>query len=128
MGRLVEGLVGVRPLGDADHLFEAALFQVAGGIGESNGLDASLIPADDLGKVVDVHDDPLAEVLANDHGVNHNSLTVVLIRCNDFVTPEKLVEFLGPGKKGIDFDEDDQIADLRYSLLGQQNEMEVVTG
>lgn len=121
-GGLVEILIGVSPLGDAEHVLKVPALQVTSGDGEPLVTDPTLVEVEDLGEVVDVENQALAEVLAEDDRVNYDPIVSVGILLDVLGISEEFFKRWRSGQEGVDFDEYDQVADLQTAWVRPEKE------
>lgn len=122
MGGLVEILIGVSPLGDAEHVLKVPALQVTSGHGEPLVTDPTLVKVEDLGELVDVENQTLAEVLAQDDRVNDDPIVSVGILLDVLGLLKELFKLWRSGQEGVDFDEHDQVADLQIAWVRPEKE------
>jgi hypothetical protein len=122
VGGLVEILIGVSPLGDAEHILKGTALQVTSGDCKPLVSDPTLVVVDDLGEVIDVENQTLAEVLAQDDRVDDDPIVSVGILLDVLGVCEEVFKLWRSGQEGVDFDEHDQVAHLQIAWVRPEKE------
>jgi len=115
VGGLVEILIGVSPLGDTEHILKGPALQVTSGDGKPLVADSTLVVVDDLGEVIDVENQTLAEVLAQDDRVDDDPIVSVGILLYVLGVREVVFKLRRSGQERINFDEHNQVANLQIA-------------
>lgn len=124
VGGLVKILIGVSPLGDAEHVLKVPVLQVTSGDGEPLVTDPALVEVEDLGEVVDVENQTLAEVLAENNRIDDDPIVSVGILLDVLGIGEEFFKRWRSGQEGVDFDEYNQVADLQTAWVRPENEQQ----